>query len=480
MRQRLIGFGLVTLAVVGVMNCRPSDVLSVPAPAGVVANSALQSQSGAEGIFNVAKGQLFAAAGASGGLFAYSGLLSDEFIFSGFSGGGYGANIDARMTTAARGLGEYGDYPWVALLAARSSLLLALPGLVRYEPASGQAKIGEAYALIGYAELLLAEDYCAGTPLDELLSGGGIQYGTPLTTDSLLGVAEAHFDSAMAEAHGDAPTMGLASVGLGRTLLDRGQYAAAAAAGAGVPPSFVYNVEMEPNLSAGVSQGPNLYAYAILYPSLAYFNVADQEGENGLNFASAHDPRLVLDSSLMTEDGGVWYLPTKFEVNLAFIPLATGLEAQLIAAEAALQAGQSGAWLTDLNTLRNSGCTVPGIDSTCSLGTGQVPGQPTGAASLADPGTDSGRVSLMFRERAFWLFGTGARVGDLRRLIRQYGRDQSTVFPTGPYANGHNPHLPAPIPIYGPDVDLTLPTPAGGQTITNPNYKGCLTSTKTA
>jgi hypothetical protein len=106
-------------------------------------------------------------------------------------------------------------------------------------------------------------------------------------------------------------------------------------------------------------------------------------------------------------------------------------------------------------------------------------------AALPDPGTDSGRVSLMFRERAFWLFGTGTRLGDLRRLIRQYGRDQSTVFPTGPYAPAHQSQLPTPIPNYGTDVNLTLPTAAGlaaylGVPMTNPNYKGCLTSTKTA
>jgi hypothetical protein len=427
---------------------------------------------------------LFGAAdGISGfGLLEWSGWLTDEFRFSAFSNSfnSTWANVDARMTAAGGGFGERSDPAWENLLQARSSLLLTVPELVRYEPASGRAKIGEAYALLGYAELIVAEAYCAGTPLDQVLPGGGIQYGTPLTTDSLLGVAEGHFDSAVAEAHGDAPTAGLAGVGLGRTLLDRGQYAAAAAAVASVPTSFVYNAELEPTLSSGASQDPSIYAYGVESHFGRDFTVADQEGENGLNFVSAHDPRLTLDSSLTTYDGGPWYLPTKFEANLSLIPLATGLEAQLIAAEAALQAGQSGTWLTDLNTLRNNGCGVPGVDSTCSLGTGQVPGQTTGVASLADPGTDSGRVSLMFRERAFWLFGTGTRLGDLRRLIRQYGRDQSTVFPTGPYANGNNPNLPTPLPNYGTDVNLTVPTPPGGVTITNPNYKGCLTSTKTA
>jgi hypothetical protein len=485
MRLRLGGFGLVVLAGVAVVSCRPSDVLSVPAPAGVLASSTLQNQSGAESVFNGAKAQLFSAAdGDESGLLDYSGWLTDEFIFSGFSRSGdvIGANVDARETAAFAQYREDADVAWQNLLQARSSLLLAVPGLVAYEPASGRAKIGEAYALLGYAELLVAEGYCAGTPLSQVLPGGGVQFGTPLTTDSLLGVAEGHFDSAVAEAHGDAPTAGLAGVGLGRTLLDRGQYAAAATAVASVPTSFVYNVELEPT-NAGATQGPSPYADGVLY-GLADFNVADQEGVNGLNFVSAHDPRLVLDSSRTTQDGGVWYLPTKFEANLSLIPLATGLEAQLIAAEAALQAGQSAAWLTDLNALRNSGCGVPGVDSTCSLGTGQVPSQTTGVATLADPGTDSGRVSLMFRERAFWLFGTGTRLGDLRRLIRQYGRDQSTVFPTGPYAPAHQSQLPSPLPNYGTDVNLTVPTPAGiatnGLTIANPNYKGCIVSTKTA
>ena len=80
----------------------------------------------------------------------------------------------------------------------------------------------------------------------------------------------------------------------------------------------------------------------------------------------------------------------------------------------------------------------------------------------------------MFRERAFWLYGTGTRLGDMRRLIRQYGRDQSTVFPVGAYSNPNAPALPEPIPQYGTDVRLTLPTSRAGLSDPNPNYKGCL------
>jgi hypothetical protein len=255
-----------------------------------------------------------------------------------------------------------------------------------------------------------------------------------------------------------------------------------------VPTSFVYNVTLEPNDNAA-PYTPNVYGAGISETFDRLWNVADQEGGNGLNFVSAQDPRLTLDSSMQTIDGangaavpGTWYLPIKFEDDPSDIPLATGIEARLIEAENALS-GNPAQWLTDLNALRTSGCSGA-TNATCGIGAGQVTGQTTGLLPLADPGSDSGRVSLMFRERAFWLFGTGTRLGDLRRLIRQYGRDPNAVFPVGPYANGNNPNLPAPIPNYGTDVDLTLPTPIGldqnGSTITNPNYKGCLTSTKTA
>ncbi len=486
MRTRVGVVGLALGSVV--MDCRPSDVLSVPAPNGVVTSGELQNQAGAEGAFNAAKGQLFTAIGGSSNIIQLGGWLTDEFTYSGFVGGyGIFAGADARMTAANGGIVETGDLAWEHLLRARLRLLSTISVLARYEPTSGRSKIGEAYALAAYGELMVAETYCAGTPLSEVLPGGVIKYGMPLTADSLLGVAQAHFDSGLAAADGNDTIAALASVGLGRTLLDRGRYAAAATAVQNVPSSFIYNIELEPGgFSNGLPYSFSLYDYGVQNTVGRIFNVADHEGENGLNFVSARDPRLLLDSTLgATYDGtSAWYMPTKFEANFSYIPLTTGIEAQLIAAEAALKAGQIPTWLADLNTLRNSGCSTSGPDTTCSVGSGQVVGQIAGLPPVTDPGTDSGRVSLLFRERAFWLFGTGVRLGDLRRLIRQYGRNESAVFPTGPYVNGNSPHLPVPIPVYGTDVNLTLPTPSGmsyyGMSETNPNYKGCISSTKTA
>ena len=69
-------------------------------------------------------------------------------------------------------------------------------------------------------------------------------------------------------------------------------------------------------------------------------------------------------------------------------------------------------------------------------------------APLTDPGTAAGRVAQFFREKAFWTFGRGQRLNDLRRLVRQYGRTQDKVFPSGQDYKGGT---------YGSDVNFPVP-----------------------
>jgi hypothetical protein len=472
-----IGFGML----LGSAACRPSDVLVVPPPAGVTPSSAYQNQTGAEGLLAVGKGQVFQglAGGAfsSKGLLPWSGVLGDEFTWAYFIYFANDANIDARMTVGTGGFQESGDAAIQLLLRSRLTLMSAVPELEQHEPASGQSKIGEAFALVGYVELLVAEDYCAGAVLDALVPVKGVQYGAPLTTDSLLGAATADFDSAAAHAGGNATIAALAAVGSARALLDRGQFAAAAAAVRGVPTSFVYNTELE--LGSGAPGTFNLYGEQTQYMGCGYVNVGDRKGGNGLNFVSAQDPRLVLSTTAAkTCDGlyggsadSVWYQPVKFGNPSTYVPLATGVEARLIEAEAALRGNDVGTWAAGLSALRGDTASTHVM-----FDTSQVPikGDSTTGANAA------AQVDFLFRERALWLFGTGTRLGDMRRLVRQYGRDQSAVFPVGPYPSGHNPNLPSPLPSYGTDVNLTLPTSAGGLSTPNPNYKGCVTSTNVA
>ncbi len=84
-----------------------------------------------------------------------------------------------------------------------------------------------------------------------------------------------------------------------------------------------------------------------------------------------------------------------------------------------------------------------------------------GLAPLADPGNDIARTNLLFRERAFWMWGTAHRLGDMRRLVRQYSRTQETVFPVGEYHKGGE---------YGSDVNF----PVSSDERNNPKFTGCI------
>jgi len=132
----------------------------------------------------------------------------------------------------------------------------------------------------------------------------------------------------------------------------------------------------------------------------------------------------------------------------AAVPLVTGIDARLIEAEGKLQANDVPGMMTILNALRAS---------PEQLGNLAVPVM----SPLATPATKDGAIDLLFREAAFWQFGRGTRLGNLRRLIRQYGRSQANVFPDGPFHKGG---------VHGTDVNFSIPDAE----FTNPNYKGCL------
>ncbi|HTI64905.1 MAG TPA: hypothetical protein VL524_15375, partial [Gemmatimonadaceae bacterium] len=77
------------------------------------------------------------------------------------------------------------------------------------------------------------------------------------------------------------------------------------------------------------------------------------------------------------------------------------------------------------------------------------------------PATKDAAINLFFREKALWQFGRGYRMDDLRRLVRQYGRTQDKVFPSGVFFKTGN---------YGDEVAF----PVVDDEKTNPNFKGCI------
>jgi hypothetical protein len=169
------------------------------------------------------------------------------------------------------------------------------------------------------------------------------------------------------------------------------------------------------------------------------YNVSNVEGTNGLNFATANDPRVpvCVGNDTRCQTIGVTrtqrddltqplYIQMLWPTRESSVAILTGVEARLIEAEALLRTDPT----ASLNILNAARATV------------------TGLAALPDAGTEAARVDQLFRERAFWLFGRGTRTGDLRRLIRQYGRTESTVFPTGAWHKSGN---------YGTDVNFPIP-----------------------
>ncbi|MBV9110654.1 MAG: RagB/SusD family nutrient uptake outer membrane protein [Gemmatimonadetes bacterium] len=308
----------------------------------------------------------------------------------------------------------------------------------------------ELLSLAAYTYVFFGENYCSGVTFSNVpLTGGDATFGTPQNTQQIFTAAIARFDSALAVSTAGSDERYLAQVGKGRALLDRGgpgDLAAAAAAVAGVPTGWEYDVLHSANTSR---QQNGVWEYT---DDSGRYGVSDQEGtiSVGLPFGSqgdiegsVKDPRIPSDSELQVSfDPSIpepFYAQLKYPDRASPVPLANGIEARLIEAEAALANGTSNAYLVQVNALRAR----------------------VGLAPLTDPGTRDARIRQFFQERAYWLFLTSHRLGDLRRLIRQYGYTQGQVFPTGDYYRGGT---------YGTDVNLPIFVDENN----NPNFTGCI------
>jgi hypothetical protein len=318
-------------------------------------------------------------------------------------------------------------------------------GLLRaYGHGFSPALLGRLYAVEGYSELLLADLFCSGIPLSTVDYDADYTYQPGSATDAVYQHAVTLFDSALTLATDSARIMNLARVGTGRAYLALGRYADASAAVAPVPDQFQYAESYAGPSVTGSGKAATNFANL---PSNIFWlgSVADREGGNGLDYRSSGDPRTQSTSSGTNQFGTELFHPDKYATDGSSpIVLADWVEARLIEAEAALQGGDVSTWLAKVNHLRQTAISPALPDTT-------------------DPGTATGQVDLLFRERAFWLYLTGHRQGDQRRLVRRYGRDQGQVYPVGSYLGGMG--------AYGGDV--TVPVPAL-ERVKNPKFTGCI------
>jgi hypothetical protein len=376
------------------------------------------------------------------GLILVTGLMTDEFIFS--TTPPSQQEIDQR--TPSPDNGSVSD-PYRNLHKSRVGAERAAQALQDFALTPDETpEVAEMLAIAGYSYVYFAEDYCSGVPFGRT-SGDSLIFGPSQTTAEMFDTALARFDAALAHPglSGDAEGLitNLALVGRGRALLGLGRFAEAAAAVAAVPTEFSYGTEH--------ADSPERLQNAIWsYAATSLWSVANLEGEVGLPFR-APDDRVPVDSVIDEETGevvtGLDLITPQFTLlkyaSDSPVPVADGIEARLIEAEAQLQANNLGGMRTALNDLRET----------------------LGLDPLSNPGNRDAAIDQLFSERGFWLFATGHRLGDMRRLVRPepagYGRAVDAVFPTGPYHKGGS---------YGSDVNLPIPI----EEENNPNSVGCI------
>jgi hypothetical protein len=441
-------------------------LLDAPDP-DLIVPDALQNPDGAQALYIGAIARLRGATTTVQGGPAGTALQESEWMFSGLLADEWSTSstfiqndeVDQRNITLSNT--SVRDY-FRQLERVRTGANQAIATLRLYRPTETY-KVAEMYFVRGFAEAQLAQDYCNGIPLSDGAAATPT-LGTPLTDSLVFNAAIASYDSSLAivGAATDANSVDIARatrIGKARALLGVNHIAEAAALVTTtlVPTSYSYDE------TASLTGGTNvLWSQAT---SSRRYTVGDSlEGnarnllvKNAIPFFSAKDSRVPVTYTVSakgdttkSQDGFTFSRTTSLWAQTTTVAIVNGLDARLIEAEGRLNATDYAGMTTILNALR---AAPPKL--------GEV--QPTAASlpPLVAPTTADSATTLYFREKAFWTFGRGQRLGDMRRLVRQYNRSVDNVFPVGTHYRGGQ---------YGPDVNMPVPT----DELTNPNFKGCL------
>ncbi len=433
--------------------CDLNQQLLAPQQPGVISPAAINSATAADALYTGALGQWKAAM--NGGGVNIEGLWNEEALFTDED-----RSVDTfvqRQNADQRNL-QTNDADLTTIYdnaqQARGRARVAINGLLQYDPsATGKRDTGEMYFMMGYLEIEMSEVFCNGIPFGETVNGVP-QYTQPLTSAAGLALGSSRIDTALTYLTGtDAGTINIKDAALvtqARAQLDLGNFTAAAALVANVPTSFQYTFDFSQTTfdNEWWDMGADVKRYSA-------GDSTDIAGQiiNAIPFWRLNDPRVsATDTKTKAEDNISDFVQVNNWNRDDPVPPVNGIDAQLIVAESDLHAGNIAGMMTILNALRASAQTI-GIFKIAAM------------PALATPPDQTTATNLFFREKALWQFQRGWRMGDLRRLVRQYGRSQANVYPSGNFTA-----LGAPAGQYGSQVVFPVPDVER----TNPYFTGCL------
>jgi hypothetical protein len=428
--------------------CNVKQELLAPQNPSIIGPDQVNSPTAADALRKGVWARLRSSASADG-TWQDAGLLADEWKSANTFNQHQELDIRSIPLNNAEVSSVYGTWQ-----SARGAAFTAIKSLNTYLPTP--AYLAQMYFVLGFAELTLGQNFCNGIPLGITVDGTA-SYSEPYTNAQVFTIALTHIDSALNYVGSLTDTASTAVATAARILkarafVEQGKFTEAAALVASVPTDYLML-----HTYATTSGDNGLWNYN---NSVKRFTVGDSFDTGGiilnaLPFASAKDPRVPVAGSTIKSSLGVGFDNT---TNLVIqqiwpnrsdpIPFLSGVDARLIEAEAKLRAKDFAGMMTILNALRAAPHVLGAISSPVM-------------APLATPATEEASIDLYFRETAFWQFSRGTRLPNLRRLIRQYGRTQDKVFPSGQFFKGQT---------YQSDVNFPVTTGENA----NPSFKACI------
>lgn len=452
--RRTHGVFLAAAALVFALPLAGCDTVLEVVDPDIITEGSLQNPAGLSALRGGAIGEFalaYTGGASTDGVTMFPSLLGDEWDHSGT----FTTRQEAWIRSLDRNNGTLEDM-YLNLQQARRFAENARDLIAATDPTDD--RIGEMNAYAGYTYVAFAENWCGAVPFSTEDT-----FGAPETTAQILQRAIDRFTSALA---GPVSTSiaNMARIGMARAMLSQASpdYAAAAAQVASVPDAYVKLTEHSDNSGR---QRNGVYTLNI---EVERWTVADNKGGTGYWYRSANDPRLPWTRTGGGTDVGFDNVTPQYDQQIytareTDFPLATGIEARLIEAEDELNNGTVANFLALLVDARAIDHPILGA-LTYAAGAPDVAGG--FSLDLVDQGSFAGNLDLLMQERAFHMYTTGHRVGDMRRLIRNYGLTEAAVYPQGVAGKGLN---------FEDDVNVPITVDEDN----NPNFtaSSCVTTT---